>query len=197
MKHDIYTYKIEASLYINITNACPCCCTFCIRDTQKGIGYDLWLSGGDPTAEQIISEIREAKSWAKEAVFCGYGEPTMRLATVLEVAAFCKTIALPTRLNTNGLGNLINKRDITAELFSHIDSFSVSLNAPNNDRYQELCRPYVGDFAYPAVLEFIKKLASLGADVTASVVDALSEDEILECKKIAAELGAKFRVRAL
>jgi TatD family-associated radical SAM protein len=193
--NNIFTYRIGDSLYINLTNACPCACVFCIRE-NGGIGYDLWLER-EPTADEVCKQIEDARAWCKEIVFCGYGEPTQKLAELLEIARFSRNSGLKVRLNTNGLGNLINGRDITAELADVLDVASVSLNAPNKKRYNELCKSVYGEAAYGAMLEFTRTIVSRGTCVIMSVVDALTADETAACEAIAKSLGAGFRVRAL
>jgi TatD family-associated radical SAM protein len=106
-------YPIGDKLYINLSNRCSNDCTFCIRNTDKGVGYDLWLPS-EPTAQMVIADLQrfEAESYT-EAVFCGYGEPPMALDTLVHVARFLKKCThMPVRINTNGLANLIYNDDI-------------------------------------------------------------------------------------
>ena len=45
---------INEKFYINITNKCPCSCTFCLRQTKEMLeNNSLWLKE-DPTSTQII-----------------------------------------------------------------------------------------------------------------------------------------------
>ena len=99
-------------------------------------GNYLWLRHGDPTAEKVIAAIGglgDIKRF-KEAVFCGFGEPTYKMAELAAVADWVHAQGLPTRLNTNGQGNLINKRDIVPELKGRIDLVNVSLNASSAEK---------------------------------------------------------------
>ena len=71
----IYRYKNQ--VYFNITNKCPCRCTFCIRNTEDAIGEasNLWFEH-EPALEEIYKAIDEFDfSDCNEVVFCGYGEP--------------------------------------------------------------------------------------------------------------------------
>lgn len=54
----VYTYG--NSVYMNITNKCPCSCVFCIRSNGDGLGSaeSLWLKK-DPTLEEIEDEINK------------------------------------------------------------------------------------------------------------------------------------------
>ena len=75
----IYRYKNQ--VYFNITNKCPCRCTFCIRNTEDAIGEasNLWFDH-EPKLEEIYKAIDEFDfTNCNEVVFCGYGEPTMAL----------------------------------------------------------------------------------------------------------------------
>lgn len=158
-------YREWDSLYINLTNRCPCNCTFCIRQSSKNEFDDietLWLER-EPSAEEVIDELKKwdlsgkKEDSVKEVVFCGYGEPTEALDTLLAIADWLKAnCSLPVRINTNGLGNLINKKDITPMLAGRIDSISISLNSSNPDIYEKTVRPapaYRGK-SFQAMVEF-------------------------------------------
>ena len=130
-----------------------------------------------------------------EAVFCGYGEPTIRLDAVISVARWLKKKGMKTRLNTNGHGNLINGRNILPEISGLIDVVSVSLNAENADIYNRICLPRDSEKAYPAVKEFILDSKKYIPEVVATVVD-IPDIDIEYCRKVAEqELGVRFRVR--
>jgi len=188
-------YKIGDSLYLNITNRCPNKCSFCIRNFAKGVGgYDLWLER-EPTTKEIIEAIKEPEKY-KEIVFCGYGEPLLRLQVVLDVASYIKNNypGIPIRINTNGLGNLIHGEDITPQFKGLIDVVSISLNADNAEKYDKICRSDYGEEAFYAVLEFARKCKNYVPKVILTVVE-LPEIDIEKCRKIAEELGVGFRVR--
>ena len=112
-------YKVHHGLYVNLTNKCPCACTFCLRQTMDHVGesHSLWLER-EPSAEEVIAEFAKFDmNEFEEVVFCGFGEPTEALPVLLKVAAYVKeTFSKPVRINTNGMGNLIWNRDITPEL---------------------------------------------------------------------------------
>ena len=102
----------------------------------------------------------------------------------------------PIRLNTLGLGNLVYGRDITGDLAKVLDSVSISINSPKKEQWLEIVRPQAQyrDKGYESVLDFIRLLASKMPDVTVTIVDRLGID-VEETRRLAQELGAKFRVR--
>ena len=141
-------YKVYNNLYVNLTNRCTCNCTFCLRQTRDEMNHSgsLWLDR-EPTVEEIKAAFLEKDmSEYEEVVFCGFGEPTMRLEDLLVLATWVKeTYHMPTRVNTNGLANLYFKKDVTPEFEGKIDTVSISLNTPNADRYHELTQNIFGD----------------------------------------------------
>ncbi|MEI3338544.1 MAG: TIGR04100 family radical SAM protein [Eubacterium sp.] len=192
-------YKVHNNLYVNLTNKCPCACTFCLRQTRDRIGESdrLWLER-EPSAEEVIAEFDKFDmSQYGEVVFCGFGEPTEALSVLLKVAAYVKkTYAKPIRINTNGLGNLIHGRDITSELEGLIDTVSISLNTPNAERYHELVRSKFGDISFQAMLDFAKSCTRYVPHVVMSTVDTtLTKEEEEECRRICGETGAEYRIR--
>ena len=153
-------YKVHNNLYVNLTNKCPCACTFCLRQTRDHMEDSgvLWLEK-EPTVDDVIADFANFNmDDYDEVVFCGFGEPTERIDVLLEVAAYVKkTYNKPTRINTNGLGNLVNGRDIAPELKGLIDTVSISLNTPNKERYYELTRSKFGIGSFDAMIDFAKE----------------------------------------
>ncbi len=187
------TYPIRNSLYLNITNRCTAACSFCVRyHTDFVKGHNLRL-GEEPAAGDLVKEIGDPNRYA-EIVFCGYGEPLLRLDVVKAVAAEVKRQGGRVRIDTNGHGNLIHKRNVLPELAGLVDAVSVSLNAQNAELYNKVSQPKFGIGTYDAVKEFIAEAKKYIPDVTATVV-SLPEVDLDACRKIAEELGAKFRVR--
>lgn len=194
------TYRVKDGLYVNLTNRCPCACTFCIRQNGSGAyGSDsLWLER-EPTADEVRASIEANLGDCKELVFCGYGEPTERLDVLLEIAAWFRTTHpdVPIRVNTNGLSDLI-AGDSTAHRFKDlVDTVSISLNAPTAEEYAALCRPKFGAAAYPAMLKFAEEVKRYVGKVVLSVVgtDTLTPEKEAACSRIAASLGVTLRVR--
>ena len=161
-------------------------------------GNYLWLRHGDPTPEKVIAAINgmgDIKKF-KEVVFCGFGEPTYKVAEMCAVAEYVHEKGLTTRLNTNGQGNLVNKRDILPELKGKIDKINVSLNASCAEKYQPICRSMFGEAGYTAILDFARLARKNGIECWFSVVDCIGEDEVAACKRVADSVGIPLRVRA-
>jgi TatD DNase family protein len=193
---EIITYRIRNTLYLNLTNRCTARCTFCHRlDDPIVKGYNLQLRV-EPSAQELICEIGDPTRF-DEVVFCGYGEPTLRLEVLKEVARAIKQKGGRVRLDTNGHGNLIHKRNILPELTGLIDAISISLNAENPEKYFAICRPAYGPETYDAVLAFIKEAKQYIPEVIVSIVHLPTVD-VKACERIAQqELGVKFRLREL
>ena len=193
-------YKVHNNLYVNLTNRCPCACTFCLRQNMDTVTHDeqtLWLEH-EPTVEEVKAEFAKFDlSEYEEVVFCGYGEPTERLDALLEIAKFVKeNYQKPIRINTNGLANLIWKKDVTPELKGLVDTISISLNTPNADRYHELVRSKFGDQSFDAMLAFAKEATQYVPHVVLTTVDTtLTKEEEVQCRKICEDLGVTYRIR--
>lgn len=190
-------YKYGDNLYINVTNRCTNKCKFCIRFTPSGVdGIDLWLQH-EPSAEEIKKALieKDYKSY-KEIIVCGYGEPLLRWDTVRETAEFIKSTSdAKLRINTNGHANRAAGRDITPEMSGLIDTVSVSLNAENAEKYNEICVCDYGTDGFYELLDFAERASRYVPEVVLSVVDVIGEDEIEECRKIAERIGVPLRVR--
>ncbi|MFH1369408.1 MAG: TatD family nuclease-associated radical SAM protein [Elusimicrobiota bacterium] len=188
------TYKYHNNLYINLTNKCTSACIFCIKNKWKGQfrGHDLRLEK-EPSAEEVINEIKDPKKYG-EIIFCGYGEPFMRLDILKEVAAWVKEQGGIVRVNTSGHGNLIHGRNILPELKGIVDAVSISLNASDSEEYDRLHIPKFGPETFQAVLDFAKECVKHIPDVTITCIEFPGED-LDKCRKIAVEIGTKFRSR--
>ncbi len=185
-------YMIRDSLYLNITNRCTNKCSFCIKFRTDFVkGHRLRLMR-EPTEEEIKDEIGNPSVY-KEIVFCGYGEPLIRLDFIKNVSRWIKENGGRVRINTNGHANLFHKRNIIPELKGLIDSISISLDAHDETTYNKICKPLYKN-AYNEVISFIKKSKQFIPDVQMTIVD-LEEVDVEKCRKIAERLGVKFRIR--
>lgn len=190
------SYQIGDNLYLSITDRCTLECAFCPKTfgDMRVKGYDLTIYHR-PTAEEIIDSIDDPARY-DEVVFCGYGEPTLRLNLLLQVARYIKQQGGRVRVNTDGLCNLVHKHDTLPELGTCVDALSVSLNAQNREIYDLHCRPNLPG-SYEAMLEFLRQAPDHIAEVTATAVDGLDGVDIAACEALAKSLNVKFRRRIL
>lgn len=194
----IYTW--DGNTYFNLTNKCPCNCAFCIRRKQDAVGEAkrLWFDE-EPTFADVKAAIDAHDfSSVKEAVFCGYGEPTNAYDLLIKTAKYLKSLYpdIKLRINTNGLSDLINNKPTAAEICSVIDVVSVSLNDTDSEKYDKITHNIFPGRAFNAMLKFTKECVALGAEVWMTVVDVIPRGEIEKSREICKECGAHFRVRS-
>lgn len=193
------SYEVGDNLYLNLTNKCPCACTFCIRTHADGAyGSDpLWLEH-EPSMDEIMENLNSRDlSRYNEIVFCGYGEPTERISDIITVVNELKkrSDCPKFRINTNGLGDLVNGRSIAAELCEVMDVVSVSLNAGTKDEYMKVTRPKF-DNAWEAMQKFTSDCVKTGkAEIIMSIVDVIPQEQIDASREVCESLGAKLRIR--
>ena len=193
----VITYNIKNSLYLNITNHCTNRCDFCIRDHGTGLFANLKLER-EPLLDEILDDVLSQNLHKyKEIVFCGYSEPTCRLYDLLAVCKKLREVTdTPIRLNTNGHASLISGED-TAPMFKGlIDVVSISMNAADPDTYYQLCHPKFGEDTYVGVLKFAREISKYVPKVVLTAVEGtIQPDDVDRCRRIAADLGAEFRLR--
>ncbi|MBE7705627.1 MAG: radical SAM protein [Cyanobacteria bacterium SIG30] len=193
-------YFLDGKAYINITNACTNRCLFCIRDIKNDVkGTNLWLDLDNVKAQDVIEQLEEHRSKIKDEItFCGYGEPTLRFDELIKVAKYIKENFenIKIRINSNGHGSVVNKRNIVKEMIGLVDEISISLNAQNKELYSKISQPRIEN-AYTNMLLFAKDCVDCGIPTTLSVVEGYKDFEIDidECRKIANNIGAKLKVR--
>lgn len=193
------TYPVKNGIYVNMTNRCPCACTFCLRQNSDSVygSEPLWLDR-EPTVDEVCASIDK---WDltkySEIVFCGYGEPTERLDDLLEVAKYIKSKSdIKIRINTNGLSDLIRGERTAPKLKGLIDTVSISLNATNKEDYFNTVRPKFGIDSYDAMLRFTKDCADYVPNVVMTVVDVVTSPKQQEqSRQICESLGATLRIR--
>ena len=196
------TYEYEGALYVNLTNRCNCNCEFCLRHGKaEGSIYtenSLWLPH-EPTHEEAMASFlsRDVCSY-REIVFCGYGEPTVRLHDIREIALGIKKRypSIKIRVNTNGHSDLILGTDSAPLYKDAFDVVSISLNTPDAAKYVEMCHPVYRETAFDALLTFAKNVNNYVQKTLLSVVrQTLTAEELEKCYKIADELGVTLKVR--
>ncbi len=192
-------YPVHTGLYLNLTNRCPCACTFCIRQKNEKfyVQDSLWLEH-EPNFEEVKAALlAEDLNKYSEFVFCGFGEPTEALDLLLETAKFLKSNTdKPIRINTNGLGKLINKKNIAPLFEGIIDAVSISLNSSDAKIYESNVRPIYKEEAYPALIEFTREVRKYVPNVTMTTVSTtITHEDEENCRKLCEQLGVKYRIR--
>lgn len=192
-EQDTIAYMIRNSLYLNITNRCSNRCTFCPKFDDFAVkGHELKLSH-EPSFAEVIAAVDKASGF-EEVVFCGYGEPLVRLDLVKEVAAELKRRGFKVRINTDGQANLVHGRNILPELAGLVDVLSVSLNAANAEDYQRLCNTPFKAAGFQGVCDFLREAPKHVPQVTASAVTVPGLD-IDKVRELALSLGVDYRER--
>jgi len=189
-------YTIGNNLYVNLTDRCTLACEFCpkIQGSMDVHEYNLLLSHRHP-AEEYIEKIGDPAQY-EEIVFCGFGEPTLRVKELVKIATFIKQSGTRVRVNTDGLGNLVNKRNILPELSKCVDALSVSMNAQNETVYDQHCVPALKG-SFDSMLDFLRLAPDYIPNTTATAIDGLEGVDIKACESKAKELNVKFRRRVL
>ena len=200
MKENNFVYLLYGKIYINLTNLCTNDCVFCIRAIKDDVvGANLFLSEEKVDMEELKKQLDAIKPENyEEIVFCGYGEPMLRLEELKEAAKYIreKYPHLKIRINTNGQANLVYKRNVVPELVGLIDSVSVSFNGENEEVYNAISLPKL-PHTYEGMKEFIKECVKHNIDTTGTIVTGYKNYKVdLEsCKSQIEALGAKFRER--
>lgn len=193
-------YVLGNSLYINLTNRCSNACTFCVRTNENWPGGEagLWIDR-EPTTEEIICDIKKfGPDKYDEVVFCGYGEPLVKIDECIAACRFIKeNYGSKIRINTNGHANLIHKKDVAPLFEGLVDVMSISLNEMNAKLYNELCLSEYGEAGFTGMIGFTEQCLKHVPRVIMTVIDIIPPDHIDQCEKIAERLGADFRVRKM
>jgi TatD DNase family protein len=189
-------YPLKNALYLNLTNRCTLACSFCLKHRGHRIGEHSLALQQEPTAAQVIAALQEALATSRpaEVVFCGIGEPLLRLTELLAVGRWLKQQGLRVRVNTDGLANLVHGRDVVPDLVGVVDAIRVSLNAHEATSYARLCRPPDPERAFMAVGEFIRRCAALLPEVVATAVQVpgVQPEQV---RTLAESMGARFQLR--
>ena len=195
-----YVYILEGKIYINLTNLCTNDCVFCIRTIKDDVvGANLFLDSENLDVEEVKKQLDSFNpDDYKDIVFCGYGEPILKLEELKKVAGYIKEKYphIKTRINTNGQGNLIYKRNIVPELKGIIDSVSISFNGETREVYDAISLPKL-DNAYESMKDFIRECVKEGIETTATIVTGYKNYKVNldSCKEQIEAMGAKFRER--
>ncbi len=187
-------YKIDNTVYINLTNRCSNQCEFCVRTTSDVFEeFDLWLEK-EPTTEEVILELKKYLDY-NDFVFCGYGEPLYRLDSIVEIGEFLREKGKTVRLNTNGQADLIVGSGVAKRLKEAVDKVSISLNASTPTAYQSICHSEFGEKAFSSLINFAKECKENFIYVQLSIVDCIGVQEIEDCQKLADSINVPLKIR--
>jgi TatD DNase family protein len=187
-------YRIRNSLYLNITNRCTNACTFCAKRRDFYVKGHLLKLPAEPSVREVLTLVGDPAAY-DEVVFCGFGEPLLRLAEVKEIAAALRHTGARVRVNTDGLGNLVHGRNVLPELSGLVTALSVSLNAPDAATYSRICPNRYGAAAFPALLAFLREAPKHVPSVVATAV-ALPGLDTGAVRRLAESIeGVSFRLR--
>jgi len=188
-------YRIRNSLYLNVTNRCTNACTFCAKRHDWHVKGHLLKLPAEPSVREVLALVGDPTEY-EEIVFCGFGEPLLRLPEVLEIADALARRGARVRVNTDGLGNLVHGRNVLPELSGRVTALSVSLNAPDAETYARICPNRYGTAAFPALLDFLREAPRHIPSVTATAVDLPGLD-IGAVRRLAESIpGVTFRLRS-
>jgi len=186
-------YRIRNSLYLNITNRCSNRCSFCAKFSDFFVKGHFLKLDHEPSFEEVMKAAADPSEY-DEVVFCGYGEPLLRLDLVVRVAAELKKKGCRVRINTDGQANLVHGCNVLPELEGIVDVVSVSLNAADAATYARLCVTPFGEAGFAGVCEFLKEAKKHIPTVIASAVTVPGLD-VEKVRKLAHSLGVDFRAR--
>jgi TatD DNase family protein len=186
-------YRIRNSLYLNITNRCSNRCSFCAKFEDFTVKGHLLRLDHEPDVAEVLDAVGDPAGF-DEIVFCGYGEPLLRLDLIKEVSRELKKKGCRIRINTDGQADLVHGRNILPELEGLVDSVSVSLNAADSETYERLCTTPFGKAGFHGVCKFLRDAPRYIPEVVATAVTVPGLD-IAAIKALAESLGVKFRER--
>ncbi|MDP2926059.1 MAG: radical SAM protein [Nanoarchaeota archaeon] len=206
----VYYKRGLEELSLNITNACPNSCVFCIRDRDAGWGVSNLYLSRDPSVDEILSEfdneskrVTEGGIKLKRVKICGYGEPVLRFNDLFPIVEHVKGKHpnVEIQLATTGWPYFRYISEDSAPIkklreagMSHI---FLSLNATDNDRYKRVIKPGIDDIdedAFSDALKFAEAVRDADYDVTLGFVrlNGIDENDI---RRLSNRLGIKYRMR--
>ena len=206
----VYYRRGLEELSLNITNACPNACTFCIRDRDVGWGVSNLYLSGDPTVDEIISafdfeseKIRASGFKLRKVKICGYGEPILRFNDLFPISAHIRGFNPNTiiQVTTTGWPYFRYISDDTSRLrdlrAAGLTDVYLSLSTPNREVYRKLVRPGINEYdplAFDDSLRFGIAARDAGLAVTLGFINlaGIKEEDV---KKFAEELGFGYKLR--
>lgn len=156
IEHTHKPYFLHA-LYLNMTEKCNLCCTYCYASSRKELGKET-LSFDD--YKRILLEAKSI-SGKIDVIFTG-GEPLLSKST-LDIARFAKTLGFDCRVLTNG--TLIDENNVN-EIVSCFDSFKISLDGSSKEKHDF----YRGNGSYERTIRALELLDERNVDFQLAMV---------------------------
>lgn len=206
----VYYRRGQDELSLNITNACPNACVFCIRDRDPGWGVSNLYLARNPSVEEILGAFTiEANRLTSEGVplrkvkVCGYGEPILRFSDLIPIARGIRERSgdLPIQVTTTGwpyyrfvpreAGPLQKLRD------AGVSDIYLSLSSPRSEDYRKWVKPGLeacDPAAFADSLRFAREAREAGLRVTLGFMRLAGFLEE-EARALAESVGVEYRVR--
>lgn len=178
-------------LYVNLIDNYRCMndCLFCSRPRnqeeigkpniyEKKAGSFLFLPQV-PSIDEIMASIdTEIRKDDAELAIIGLGEPLIYLPKVVEVIRQVKSrYDIKTRVDTNGLVKCMYGGPVKKLEQAGLDEIRISLNAVNEQEYNQLCRPRFKD-AFCQLVSFVKECLNSSIETKVSFVTDFKSHEI-------------------
>ncbi len=197
---------------LNITNACPNSCTFCIRNTDPGWGVSNLYMIKDPSLVEIKASIdaeilrnREAKVQLKRIKICGYGEPLMRFGDLIPICEHIQTTEANSRiqLTTTGwpffkyVGEDTSKMNLLKS--AGLTDVYLSICTLDKSKYDRIVRPGIDNlekYAFADAMRFGIAARDLGLEVTLGFIN-LPETKKEELRGFAEKMRFRYALREL
>ncbi len=206
----VYFRRGLDELSLNITNACPNACVFCIRDRDAGWNVSNLYLDSDPSIEEIKEAFDKENAIIKgkdikvrKVKICGYGEPVLRARELPEIIRHIR--ASPSdadiQLTTTGWPyfrfvslEFQALHDLKNAGLTHV---YLSMSATNRDDYLKLVKPGIAgpdERAFVDAIKFGVEAKKMGLDVTLGFIN-LPNMCSSKVKDFAENLGFKYKLR--
>lgn len=196
-------------LYVNLVDNYRCVndCLFCSRPRnqeevgkpniyERKAGSFLFLPKA-PSIDEIMNSIdTEIRENDAELAIIGLGEPLIYLPKVIEVIRQVKSkYNIKTRVDTNGLVKCMHQNPVSQLEQAGLDEIRISLNAVNEQEYNQLCRPKFEN-AFENLVGFVKECVGSSMDTYVSFVVGFNREGLKrrtkeEYAQFAKSLGVK------
>jgi TatD family-associated radical SAM protein len=202
----VYNRGNPNELSLNITNACPNACIYCIRDRRYGWSETNLYLDNDPSVSDISRAFDKAAAGLelKKVKICGFGEPILRFEDLFPIASHIRRGNPSTLVQVTTTGWPYYKyissdssrlKDLKAAGMTDV---YLSLTTLDKEKYRLLVRPGIDNpvmYAFDDSIDFARASRDAGLDVTLGFMKILGSDE-QTIASFAKNLGMSYRLRA-